>query len=236
MKKLSSTIIITTLSIIAQNSFAERSGLFAGVDLTKSSSAIESQWTCKEDKFLDSILKKETSRSGKSSKIGIGANVSYAYNYKNFFIAPGLAIHSIDTKDTSVDIVTKPGYTKSNLEREFSIKSRTSIKADLGYEIADRLAIFVPVGINIVNYQIKSDFFLSKNPYTGKGTDASPFVGAGFSLKLIDNIYLNGEYNYTTINYKKPMYDNKSTKATIDIEGKAHINTMRAGISWNFQI
>ena len=32
------------------------------------------------------------------------------------------------------------------------------------------------------------------------------------------------------------MYDNKSTKATIDIEGKAHINTMRAGISWNFQL
>jgi opacity protein-like surface antigen len=96
------------------------------------------------------------------------------------------------------------------------------------------LAIFVPVGINIIGYQIESKFDTLR--YTGKGTDASPFVGAGFSLKLIDNIYLNGEYNYTTINYKKPMYENKSTKATLDIEGKAHINTMRAGISWNFQI
>ena len=224
MKKLS-TIIITTLSIISQNSFAERSGLFAGVDLTNSTSAIESQWTYKENKFLDRLLKEETSRSAKSSKIGIGANVSYAYNYKNFFIAPVLAIHSIGTKDS---------FAGEGFEQEISIKSRTSIKADLGYEITDRLAIFVPVGINIVNYQIESKFDTLR--YTGKGTDASPFVGAGFSLKLVDNIYLNGEYNYTTIDYKKPMYVNKSTKATFDIEGKAHINTMRAGISWNFQI
>lgn len=227
MKKLSSTIIITTLSIIAQNSFAERSGLFAGVDLTKSSSAIESQWSYKANESLNRSLKEATGRSAKSSKIGIGANVSYAYNYKNFFIAPGLAIHSIGTKDS---------FAGEGFEQEISIKSRTSIKADLGYEIADRLAIFVPVGINIVDYQIKSNFIFSENPYTGKGTDASPFVGAGFSLKLVDNIYLNGEYNYTTIDYKKPMYVNKSTKATFDIEGKAHINTMKAGISWNFQI
>jgi len=225
MKKLS-TIIITTLSIISQNSFAERSGLFAGVDLTNSTSAIESQWTYKTDKSLDKLLREDTSRSEKSSKIGIGANVSYAFNYKNFFIAPGIAIHSINTNDSFAG-----GY----FEQEISIKSRTSAKADLGYEIANRLAIFVPVGINIVNYQIKSDFILSKNPYTGKGTDASPFVGAGFSLKLVDNIYLNGEYNYTTINYKKTMFTS-TDKKTIDIEGKAHINVLKAGISWNFQI
>ena len=56
MKKLSPTIIIT-LSIISQNSFAERSGLFAGVDLTNSTSAIESQWTYKTDKSLDKLLR-----------------------------------------------------------------------------------------------------------------------------------------------------------------------------------
>lgn len=232
MKKLSTTIIAIIISIISQNSFAERKGLFAGLDLTKSSSAIESEWRFSGEPFINSS-KTESNRSTTSSKIGIGANINYAYNYKNFFIAPGLSIHSINTKDTSVDIVTKPGYYDSNLEREVSIKSRTSIKADLGYEIANRLAIFVPVGINLVNYQIKSKVSSLSN--TAKGTDASPFVGAGFSLKLVDNIYLNGEYNYTTINYKKPMYINKTTGATAaEIEGKAHINVLKAGISLNF--
>jgi hypothetical protein len=80
------------------------------------------------------------------------------------------------------------------------------------------LAIFAPVGINLFNYQIESKFDIPSKGnlrYTGKGTDNSPFVGTGFGLKLVDNIYLNREYNYTKINYKnRYIYINKTKEAT----------------------
>ncbi len=227
MKKLSKTLIIISLSIISQNSFAERSGMFAGVDLIKSNSTIESEWRYKEDQVFDNLLKTRTSRSAKLSGMGIGGNVSYSYNYKNFFIAPGLDIQFLNNKD-------KFERVNGLIKQEFSIRSRTAIKADLGYEIANRLAIFIPAGINIINYQANTSYGDLNNNVKGSAT--SPFVGAGFSLKLIDDIYLNGEYNYTTIDYKKPIFTHKITGKDITLEGKAHINTMKAGISWNFQI
>jgi len=113
------------------------------------------------------------------------------------------------------------------------INSQTNFQANLGYDITDNFAFYVPVGVSIVNYQIDTDDrYLNDYSITKKtGRESAGFVGIGLSYQIAKNLVLNLEYN------KFQEIEVKSSKATIadrDINTKVNLDSVKLGVAYNF--
>lgn len=152
-----------------------------------------------------------------SSTYSFGVNYSYAFNYNNFFIAPGLIFEKNNAKNflnrqSTQDHLPSLHGTSYNL-----IKKRYGIKLDLGYDFNDNIALFATLGQAVNYYKNNSSNFrlfsytgnapwiiekptLASNPFaTSTGKKYALFYGGGFRLKIRENWYFVGEYNRSKI-------------------------------------
>ncbi len=189
MKKF--LLITTTVSILASSAFAKTEGNYFGIDIIRTSAQEKSR----SSEYNDTVGGPELfySHDKKQSSTGFGINYKHAFNFDKFFIAPGVFLEKLGTD-------TKTGYEySSNLyySQEIKLQNRYGVRADLGYDVTDKFSAYVPVGYNLVSYQISTNEYQSPNYAASKktGSEGSYFYGLGFSYVLTDNIGINAEYN-----------------------------------------
>lgn len=219
MKK---TFIATAFvaSIIASPSFAKTQGSYLGVDFLsvktsfyqKDSIEGRNGWT----------VAKPTQRG---STFGAGVHYNYAFNFNNFFIAPGVIF-----EQDSFGVTTEG----NNLDR-LKVKSRYGAKVDIGYDIFDSFAPYATVGYGAINYKSRSNAYQGSNIVTAdkSASASSAFFGGGLKFALSKSLALNLEYNY------QKFTTNNAIPAGADLVYHKHTNVSRidvvkVGLSYNF--
>lgn len=243
---------ISLFFLICSNSkaSAKTAGNYLGVDLVTSKIAVQNiQY------FIDQT--KVHRHTNPTSVRSYGISYNYAFNYKNFFIAPGLifennrVLNHLNRQSNNDHLINNFGTSYAYL------KKRYGIKFDLGYDMDDNIAVFLTFGqalnyyknyssnIPLFKYDGKA-YLMNTNPVFDQnpfsfsvGKKYSLFYGGGFKIRVKNNWFFNGEYNYSkfsAINHNlilKPLYDDK---ITYPFEGKfkTTLSVFKAGLSYNF--
>lgn len=199
------------------NIFAKTVGNYFGVDLVTTSINFQNFQYFQNNNMVHR-------HTNPSSKQSYGFNYSYAVNYNNFFLAPGI----IYEKNNTLNNLNR----QSNFEfipvlygkNYNSVKERYGIKLDFGYDLSDNVAIFATLGKAINYYKNQSSAIryedltglltnvndsaaypaVTENPFRiSKGKKHALFYGGGLKIKIKNNWYLTSEYNqskFTTNN------------------------------------
>lgn len=228
---------------------AKTSGNFLGIDLITSKNSFQNiQYFTYETEFHR--------HTNPSSTRSYGINYSYAFNYKNFFIAPGFVFEN-NRSLNHLNRQSNTGHLINNYGTSYnSIKKRYGIKFDVGYDLNDNIAVYATIGQALNYYKnYNSNIHLFKydgknygrsekpvfdqNPFSfSAGKKHSLFYGGGFKIRIKDNWYFNGEYSKTklsTINHNlilKPL----DGILIYPFEGKFNIDLsiFKVGLSYNF--
>lgn len=115
------------------------------------------------------------SKYNDKSSYGIGLNYKYAFNFNDFFVAPGV-------------FFDKLGFGYDSVELQY----RLGAKLDLGYDINDKFAVYFTNGFANTNYK-----YLPNDRSTNKNTTEymDYFYGIGASYGLTERVSLNVEYS-----------------------------------------
>jgi opacity protein-like surface antigen len=224
MKKL---LLVTTLvtSIASAPALAKTEGNYVGIDVLRASSQVKSH--------SNRIGEEDSpyySHKDKDSSVGFGLNYKYAFNMNNFFVAPGAFYEKIGTE-------VKSGYSTSAFDpytQSVKFNDRIGAKLDLGYDITDYFAAYVPVGVSSVGYEMKtrdvdgSDFVNTKKT----GRKFGYFYGVGFSFYPVKNFAINLEYN--RMSKMKLSSANSATLGEGTIKADANLDVVKLGFSYNF--
>ena len=184
MKKKLSIITIATLLLTSQ-SYAKTEGNYAGLNILRNTAKVKSTSTLAKDNLGG--LAKYYNHNNKDSAYGFGVNYKYAFNFNNFFVAPEISYEFLDNN-------VKSGYRESNSDffsQNVKLKNSVSIKANLGYDVNDQFAFYVPVGISSFSYEVNTnDTFGYYNTTTSiknktTGNKSAAFIGLGFSYEPI---------------------------------------------------
>lgn len=186
----------------------------------------------KQSKYMDS--------SNSSSASGVGISYKYSYDIgKGFFVAPGIFYENlgIETQSSKDQEVFYYYYFPVNFKNDLAIKDRYGFKIDLGYEIKDRVLLYIPVGISAISYEFTTiDTWNVNEGYaklTQKGNSSSYMYGIGTSIKLFNNTSLNIEYNISSYDIESKgrvglVFEDAQLKTKVDLK------TIKAGISYKF--
>lgn len=196
MKKLfiTATIVASLFSSIAS---AKTEGNYVGVDvLRSSSSAGTSKWTDGSDNFISDSKIKD------SDQISLGVNYKYAVNFNNFFVAPVVFFDytNISAKDFVGD--------------DWKLTARAGARLDLGYDVTDKIAVFVNAGLanNYYDVDWKSEGARKKD------SDLSATFGAGVKYSILDNMDVGLTYEKSEFEMESPVTPGKQlTKFDIDV-------------------
>ena len=204
-KKLLAAASVAVAVAASSSAFAKTEGHYAGLDLLRSSSTFQYNYGngSKDPKVKDKA-------------IGVGLNYKYAFNMNNFFIAPGAFLEM----NRAEAIPKNDGPTTTET---FKINSRYGLKADVGYDILDNLAVYVTGGVASVNYEYE----LKSSRQHGKksGNEIGYLYGLGLSYSVTKDIGLNAEYNVQSIDYQSPFVKDKVN---------ADLSVMKVGVSYHF--
>lgn len=132
--------------------------------------------------------------SNHGSSYGIGLNYRYAFNYKRFFLAPGIFFEYNNT-----------GEFKGRDEVSLNTRNRYGAKLDLGYDLTDNFSPYFTTGYSHITYRnVIGGDGLTPDPNGPHGyqivtlatndSENSPFVGVGFKYNLSRHFALNMEY------------------------------------------
>lgn len=227
MKKI--LLLTTTASIIASSAFAKTEGNYFGFDLLRASAQEKSKSDAAGDN--NAFLSKYYSHSKNESAIGFGLNYKHSFNFDKFFIAPGVFFERL-----SLD--SKAGYSTNSSDaysQSFNLKNRYGIRADLGYDVTDKFSAYVPVGYNMVSYQIStydqdpSEYITSKKT----GTEGGYFYGLGLSYAVTENIGINAEYNRLS-QLKLKSASGVTTTNSGTIVADTTVQIFKVGLSYKF--
>lgn len=231
MKKKFFILTFLIILIFKNNLHAKTQGNFFEANFITSNVYIQNI------KYFPTIISKNRS-TNTSSTHSFGLSYSYAINYNNFYIAPGLIFEKNNAKNTlnrqsSQDHLTWLYGDSYNL-----IKKRYGIKIDLGYDLNDNIAIFATIGEALNYYKNNNSNYrkysfdgkiysyiipktLDQNPFKiSSGKKHALFYGGGFRLKIKKNWYFVGEYNRSkilTINFNPNLIP--ITPYNVDSEG-----------------
>ena len=221
-------ILIATALIAAFSSslaLAKTEGEVIGIDLIRSSAQVKSN----SDSADDAGLTEYYSHKKKDSGYSVGVNYKYAFNFNDFFIAPGLSYNFINNE-------AKVGYSKSSddfYSQSVKLNNQISFQTNLGYDVSDKFAVYVPVGVSSFGYEIKtSDVSVSSVTTKKTGRESSIFYGLGLSYQPAKNWVMNLEYN--------KFQDLKLTSAnaaTINggaIKANVGVNMVKLGVAYRF--
>ena len=222
MKKL---LIISSLitSLVAASANAKTEGSYLGIDILKANTEVKGTGIG-ENYGIGWFNTK-----AKDSSVGFGLNYKYAINMNNFFIAPGLFYESIEAE---TEASNKDGiYTYT---QKTKIKDRYGVKIDLGYDVMDKLAIYIPLGLSSTNYELntKDSALTSYRSTKTTGNDISILYGFGFAFYPIEKLSISLEYNRSKIDLKSGgnvnLYDYTTLKT------KADLDVIKLGVSYKF--
>ena len=192
MKKFA--ILATLLiSLSSFSAFAKTSGNYAGIDIIYSEVKLDQA---------------STSSIGSGDQISVGVNYKYAFNFNNFFVAPGVFFDYTNIR------------AKASNNDEWDLDFRYGAKVDLGYDITDKFAAFVNIGLANNHYDAK---------YIVSGTKTSDskieeLYGIGVKYSATDDIDVGLSYEFSNLNVKDPL--NNTVKFDLEV--------VRLGISYNF--
>jgi opacity protein-like surface antigen len=208
------------------NSESKTEGSYAGLDLfdTKTTLGIKNTFApaiCAQDCTYEAAKPALTNNS-----YGLGLTYKYAFNFNNFFIAPGIFF-----EQNNHQAVNGANGQLSRLQ----IKNRYGIRSDFGYDIG-RFAPFLTIGYAEVSYRSRSDSE-DKNynivSVVKNGINGNVFYGAGLKFNLTSSLSLNTEYNFQKIAPKttlSPLSQDYLSK----IAFRARMDTVKAGLYYKF--
>ena len=222
MKKL---LIISSLivSLTAASAHAKTEGSYLGIDLLKTNTQVKGTGVG-EDYGVGWFNTK-----AKDSSIGFGINYKYAINMNNFFIAPGLFYESIGAE---AEASNKDGiYTYT---QKTKINDRYGVKLDLGYDIMDKFAAYIPLGLTSTNYELSTKDSAGSSYRSTKtsGSDIGILYGVGFAFYPMEKLAISLEYNRSKIDLKSGGNVNLFDQTTL--KTKANLDVIKIGVSYKF--
>lgn len=196
-------LIITSLvaALSSSAAFAKTEGNYATLSVLRSS--VENKYKNQPPAPITGIDK------SKDNAIGIGLDYKHAFNYNNFFIAPGAFLEQIGSKAKDED------------GNKVNINYRYGVKADLGYDITDNFAVYFTNGFGSVNYKVTDDV------ETKKGNKINYFYGLGLGYNLNKELAFNLEYNTQKADLKTPYLPHCDK-----LDSK--IDVIKLGVSYRF--
>lgn len=209
---------------IAESNY-KTEGHYVGVDLISTRAEFH-------ERFRTQSKDMQNQESYSNFGFGGGLSYKYAFNFDNFFIAPG-----VFTEFNNTEVHGKYKSTRNDLQ-SLEINNRTGIKADIGYDF-DRISPFLTIGHAIVSYKsLNWTQYNSSAPiyqFENSGSNGSYFYGAGFNYKLKDNISVGFEYNHQDIWAKTttPFIDNIGAKLWHG-RYKTRLDIYKVGINYKF--
>ncbi|MBM3589878.1 MAG: porin family protein [Alphaproteobacteria bacterium] len=224
--------------------FSRTSGNYVGVDFIKTSLSFSKHSYYKN--YSDKSI-----HTHPTSSDSFGLKYSYAFNYKNFFIAPGLIFELNNTKN-NLNLSSNAGESELILQGATysKIHKRYGAKIDIGFDFNDYFSAYSTYGYAInyfTNYSSAYyDVDLPSNSnqwFTYKSHTTSPFIGAGLRIKINGNWLINAEYNhtrFTTLTNAKNIYGDITTlyRGTYEAPHKTKfdniINIIKLGVNYAF--
>lgn len=159
------------------------------------------------------------------SGYGFGGGVvyKYAFNFDGLFIAPGIFFEKNNT--------TVNGNGADSLER-IDINQRLGLRSDLGYDVTKWFAPYLTGGYDRISYTTQN--------YSGSGANTRSYIksshawdwyyGAGFKIRINNNVAFNFEYNRESFLAKTLVVNTVNYMSYY----KTNLNIYKAGLSYNF--
>jgi opacity protein-like surface antigen len=205
MKKFLLFSLFTTF--ISGNSWAKTQGNYVGVDLI----ATHTSFDTSKDRFsaLGSNYKIKN-----GDQISVGGNYKYAFNHKGIFIAPGIFFdhNNVESQD--------------NVDSIYRLNNRYGVKLDIGYDLTDKLGLFINVGIANNTYSLINKTNSAKN----SDNDLNGLMGIGAKYSITENVDLNFAGELSQVKMKEPQRAGFPSQSKYDLD----IAIARVGISYKF--
>jgi len=207
------------------NSGSKTEGSYAGLDLfdTKTTLKVTNGYV---PNYCNSNCVFEEKPALTDNSYGLGLTYKYAFNFDNFFIAPGVFFEQNNNQTV--------GGTDGSLTR-LQIKNRYGIRSDFGYDIG-RFAPYLTIGYAEVSYKSRSGGFDINNNRVSSiknAVNGNIFYGAGLKFNLTSSLSLNTEYNFQKVATKTSL-----SPLTLDYAAKvafrARMDTVKVGLYYKF--
>ncbi len=161
-KKLLAAVSIAA-TIATSSAFAKTEGSYVGLDLLATKYKIFNSDNSRKDDI----------------DYGVGVNYKYALNFDNVFVAPGVFYN----------------YNNAEVKNEFGgkvkIKYSYGVKADIGYDITDKIATFVTLGYQESRHEAS---------FVDNSTQEALIYGVGGKYSLTNNVDVALAYEYSNYN------------------------------------
>ena len=235
MKKTFFILLLSlVLALVPSLSFAKTEGNYLGLNLN---------FLSPNYKFGDS---RNVSQRGNSSNllgsdaiesvIGLGLNYKYAFNFDDFFIAPGIFYDDYGGKQKSEDVSSDSFIFGAN-KPLIAINEAYGAKLDFGYDITERISLYTSQGGVMVDYQSyaytnPTIVTSSKTNYNYQGSSYKKlgfFYGGGISIRAWEGVIFSFEYNRQRVDFnvqESALYYKDTLKANLDV--------FRIGVGYKF--
>lgn len=195
MKKL---FLVTSLiaSVATSSAFAKSEGSYLSLDVLSSTGRFH-------ERYQDNTTSGNTVNNKPAfnhQAVGFGATYKYAFNFNNFFIAPGL-FYERNRLTIDGDVIQD-----GDSGRRMEVKHRYGAKLDFGYDVTENFAPYLTVGYAGINYGTKQYSFQNTNVRSTRlvnDTVGDIFYGGGIRFDLNERVSLAVEY--TTQNFSARM-------------------------------
>lgn len=231
MKKL---LVISSLivSFTTASANAKTQGSYFGIDILEANTKVKSK-VFNTDKSSGPVGSEVFNSAAKDSSVGFGINYKYAINMNNFFIAPGLFYESMGAEVKTETKNQTYGITDT---QKTKISSRSGVKLDLGYDVMDKLAVYIPVGFAVTSYKETHEAIDNTTRATfamaRKNRNAvNAFYGAGFAFYPMKKLAISLEYTRSRINIKQANLPDEFGGSSTN---KINLDVIKLGASYKF--
>ncbi len=208
-----------------------------GADFIRTDIVVKSHGTVEpygDRSFRDTHLNSKT----RDAKYGFGFHYKYAININNFFIAPGLFYESIGSKSE----ISKTNYSNDAssdfaYRQTLEIRDRYGVKFDIGFDISDKFATYVPLGYASTSYELntRESELADSAGLSTKTTERTSglLYGLGFSFYPSEKIAINLEYNRSKVNARTGQ-GVSFNGGNSPVKAKANLDIIKLGASYKF--
>jgi opacity protein-like surface antigen len=152
------------------------------------------------------------------SKSSVGVNYKYAFNYHDFFVAPGLFFDYSNVEGTD-----------KVYGNDYKLKYRYGARIDLGYDFTDKFAIYLGGGFANNISETNTTYTYPPGPKTKISSNDVRSLGLiGTKYSITPNIDLNLEYEFSSTVAMKTV-----PNAGFDTNDFI-LTVIRAGIAYKF--
>lgn len=226
MKKTLPLILIASSILLTAEANAKTEGSYLGVDVIRNSARVKSNSNLAFDQANNSEY---YNHNKKDSAYGLGVNYKYAFNFNNFFIAPGVSYNLLGN-DVKAGFA---GHSNDPYSQNLKLKSQLTLQGNFGYDVSDKFAAYIPLGVSSFNYELNTKDVISSGSVTTKktGNETAFFFGLGFSYQPIQNWVVNLEYNkFQSLKITSPA----ATVSGGRIVANTDVDALKLGVSYKF--